>query len=136
MSGPLPGTSSSARQDWKKIPTNHKIIYGGILLNIALLAGIGIRRQMRKSEQSEVARAKDAAARAETQDFRCYYAARLYRQECAYLDPTVEGQSALCQKTMSLLKECRDSLYDYITVDKTPAMMPTPELVNKPPWLP
>ncbi|CEM01777.1 unnamed protein product [Vitrella brassicaformis CCMP3155] len=102
---------------------------------VALLIAKSIRRMHYKVNRREEVLKAELRARGASEDFRCYNVAKQYRYECANTEAGFDEKNMHCMFLVSQLEDCKRQLYDFIPVDKTPAMLPVGEIMNKPLWV-
>lgn len=105
---------------WKAMSTTKKIMTAGFGANVFFIATMVVCREWKKYAKEEE-RLTQKKVRELTQDFKCYFAARQYYQECRQ----DMGTSEICKQVTSVLQTCQDELYTKIP-PVTPAMSPLP----------
>uniref|UniRef100_A0A0G4I301 Uncharacterized protein n=1 Tax=Chromera velia CCMP2878 TaxID=1169474 RepID=A0A0G4I301_9ALVE len=132
----MSGRGLGIMQDVTQISFRQAFVLYASAFNVFFLYTLVNNRRKRAQKVSAINTERDANVRLETKDFRCYNAAFFYRQQCVFLDPVSEAASPGCAQAVEVLQGCQKELEEYLQiVDETPAMMPTPKLVNAPPWL-
>lgn len=147
------------RRTWVVLPTRSKLIYGSLVFNSALACGVAVHSWQlhRRSRQlwEEHLRKVDS----ETDGWRCYSVARLFREQCRHAAPATthdaDGPSApsnsssdeltsrieegdgdaFCGRVWQAMVQCSEQLYATVADRDLPAMRPSVALVNRPHWL-
>mmetsp|Transcript_16300 Transcript_16300/g.35705 ORF Transcript_16300/g.35705 Transcript_16300/m.35705 type:complete len:124 (-) Transcript_16300:65-436(-) len=118
---------SSTASGFRSLSIPHKLVYSSAVINITVVSLAWLKRQIKtaESEKKEVEDAESVLAEmdtgtwSETNRFRCFFAAQRYRMFGS--QGPEDEQSAEIQKMLSVIKQCREDLYDLIPPE-TPAM--------------
>lgn len=84
------------------MPISSKLAAIGVAANCMLLPYLYFRYPSLQEETLQGARQLDEAHRIQSDDFKCYETARLYRVSCAHLSPDEEDKLEICAKSKPL----------------------------------
>mmetsp|Transcript_51147 Transcript_51147/g.115236 ORF Transcript_51147/g.115236 Transcript_51147/m.115236 type:complete len:137 (+) Transcript_51147:90-500(+) len=123
--------AAGGKGSWKNLSWSQKLVYSSAIVNVFAVGVVLIRRQFQAAEQEEREQKEYEQTQAEltsgewgeTSQFKCYFAAGLYREmsATATFEDELRQHTPEVQKVLEILDKCKAEIYEQLPAE-TPAM--------------
>mmetsp|Transcript_51245 Transcript_51245/g.94778 ORF Transcript_51245/g.94778 Transcript_51245/m.94778 type:complete len:139 (-) Transcript_51245:99-515(-) len=124
---------SGGRGSWRNLSWGQKLVYSSAVVNVFAVGVVLIRRQFLAAEKEEQEKKEYEETRAdiesgqwgENSQFKCYFAAGLYREmsATATFEEELRQHTPEVQKVLEILDKCKLEMLEMLPAE-TPAMRP------------